>query len=56
MMMMMMMMMMIESNNIKVQSIFNVQNNTTCITNCNYRTAATYPRGVVGLRYIFVNG
>jgi len=30
-----------ESANVKVQNIFHGRNNTTCSTNCKYRTAAT---------------
>ena len=30
-----------ESNGVKVQNIFYVQNNITCSTNCKYRRAAT---------------
>jgi hypothetical protein len=31
----------LEGANVKVQNIFNVQNNITCRTNYKYRTAAT---------------
>jgi hypothetical protein len=30
-----------ECSNVKVQNIFNISNNITCTTNCEYRTAAT---------------
>jgi hypothetical protein len=41
MMMMIIIIIIIESNKIKVQNIFNVENKITGSTNCKYRTAAT---------------
>jgi hypothetical protein len=44
-----------ESANVKVQNIFHGRFNSTCNTNCKYRTAATlYPRNVVCFRCIIV--
>ena len=46
-----------ESVNIEVRNIFHGRNNSTCSTNCKYRTAATIytVKKMISFRYIIVN-